>query len=133
MEDSVRADYTKQLQTATSSEQRDNLREQLRNIHEGQFDFGRNYRVRELEDRYQIVYDDETGATDIHCVVSKETGDVARHCIKLVEEPFFQFNIHTKKSLTVYHKHTGTRVSSMSFIKDLPPEEARTQEDIRRA
>ena len=98
-EDSVRADYTKRLQTATSSEQRDNLREQLHNIHEGQFDFGRNYRVRELEDRYQIVYDDETGATGIHCV-SKETGDVARHCIKLVEEPFFQFNILYERSRT---------------------------------
>ena len=41
-----------------------------------------------------IVYDcNVTGMPMVHCVVSKETGDVARHCIKLVEEAFFPFNL----------------------------------------
>jgi hypothetical protein len=100
-EDSVRTDYRNQLHKADNDDLRGNLQMHLRYMQEGVYDYGRHYRVKEQEDRYQVVYDcNVTGMPKIHCVVSKETGDVARHCIKLVEEPFFQFNLYDERSRT---------------------------------
>lgn len=66
---------------------------------QGKFNYGRNYTVAEIEDRYRIEYTCEvSGMPLIHCVVSKSTGDVARHCIKLVEEPFFNYNLLDPRS-----------------------------------
>ena len=62
-------------------------------------DCSRNYRVVDRDDRWLIVYDQYDNNGEIctepktHCVVSKETGDVARRSIKLVEEAFFPFNL----------------------------------------
>ena len=98
-EDHVREDYWKQLYKASDIDLRDNLQMHLDNMKKGVYDFRRNYRVKETHDRYQVVYDcNVTGMPKIHCVVSKETGDLARHCIKLVERAFFQFNLYDERS-----------------------------------
>ena len=99
-EDSVRADYSKQLHKADNDDLRANLQMHLDYMQQGVYDYGRHYRVKEQEDRYQVVYDcNVTGMPMIHCVVNKETGDLARRCIKLIEEPFFQFNLLDERSL----------------------------------
>ena len=100
-EDSVRVDYNNQLHKAEDEDLRGNLQMHLNYMQEGVYDYGRHYRVKELDDRYQVVYDcNVTGMPMVHCVVNKETGDVARHCIKLIEEPFFQFNLLDERSRT---------------------------------
>jgi hypothetical protein len=93
-EDDVKAQYRQQLDNALDEDLRGNLQMHVLRQHSGQYDFGRHYRVKEKEDRYQIVYDcNVTGMPMIHCVINKATGDVARSCIKLIEEPFFQYNL----------------------------------------
>jgi len=93
-EDSVRLDYTQQLAVADNEDLRGNLQMHLDYMSEGCYDYGRHYRVVDKEDRWAIVYDcNVTGMPMIHCVISKDTGDVARRCIKLVKEAFFPFNL----------------------------------------
>ena len=100
-EDGVRCNYRQQLDAADNDDLRGNLQMHLDYMKQGVYDYRRNYRVKEKEDRYQIIYDCEvTGMPKVHCVVSKTTGDVARHCIKLIEEPFFQFNLLDERSRT---------------------------------
>lgn len=98
-EDSVRCDFQTQLSKADNDSRRRNLQMNVDYQKQGVFDYGRHYRVVEKDDRYQVVYDcNVTGMPMIHCVISKETGDVAQHCIKLIEEPFFQFNLLDSRS-----------------------------------
>ena len=93
-ETNVKSEFRAQLDKAVDEDLRDNLQTHILRMNAGQYDFGRHYRVKEKEDRYQIVYDcNVTGMPSIHCVINKATGDVARSCIKLVEEPFFQYNL----------------------------------------
>ena len=93
-EESVRLDFTQQLAVAEDEDLRGNLQMHLDYMREGVYNYGRHYRVVDKNDRWAIVYDcNVTGMPMIHCVVSKETGDVARHCIKLVKEAFFPFNL----------------------------------------
>lgn len=99
--DSVRTEMRKQLNNPTNTpDATEVVQRYLNSMSEGKFDFRRNYRVTEKEDRYLIVYNCNVsaGQPKIHCVVSKTTGDVARHCIKLVEEAFFQFNLLDERS-----------------------------------
>ena len=54
---------------------------------EGTYDYGRHYRVNEKEDIYQIVWDcNVTVMPMIHCVINKETGDLARYSTELINE-----------------------------------------------
>ena len=100
-EDSVRQDFTQQLAKAVDEDLRGNLQQHLDYQAQGVYNYGRHYRVVDKDDRWAIVYDcNVTGMPKIHCVVSKETGDVARHCIKLVDEPFFHFNLLDERSRT---------------------------------
>ena len=100
-EDAVRNDFSLQLKRADSEDLRGNLQMHLDYQQQRVYNYGRNYRVVDKDDRWAIVYDcNVTGMPKIHCVVSKETGDVARHCIKLVNEPFFHFNLLDERSRT---------------------------------
>ena len=93
-EDSVRVDFSQQLAVADNEDLRGNLQMHLDYMRDGVYNYGRHYRVIDKNDRWAIVYDcNVTGMPMIHCVISKETGDVARHCIKLVKEAFFPFNL----------------------------------------
>lgn len=98
-EEEVRNYYADQLKTAKDADLKSNLNMHLEYQREGVYNYGRNYRVDERPDRYAIVYDDNaSGMPKIHCVVSKETGDVARACIKLVKEPYFNYNLLDERS-----------------------------------
>ena len=84
-------------------------------MRQGVYNYGRHYRVVDKNDRWAIVYDcNVTGMPMIHCVISKETGDVARHCIKLVKEAFFLSTLWTSVlGLTVWHRQTITGTTSV--------------------
>lgn len=98
-ESAVRTDIRNQLNKAKDSDLRDNLKMHLQYQDQGVYDYGRHYRVLDKNDRWAIAYDcNVTGMPMIHCVVNKETGDLARRCIKLVEEPFFQYNLLDERS-----------------------------------
>ena len=98
-ESSVREDFRIQLSKAKDSDLRGNLQMHLDYQEQGTYDYGRHYRVIDKEDRWAIAYDcNVTGMPMIHCVVNKETGDLARRCIKLIEEPFFQYNLLDERS-----------------------------------
>ena len=100
-EDAVRNDFTLQLKDADNEDLKGNLQMHLDYQRRGVYNYGRNYRVVDKNDRWAIVYDcNVTGMPMIHCVISKETGDVARHCIKLVNEAFFHFNLLDERSRT---------------------------------
>lgn len=105
-EEQVRKYYSDQLKDAKAADLRDNLNMHLEYQREGVYNYGRNYRVDERPDRYAIVYDDNaSGMPKIHCVVSKETGDVARACIKLVKEPYFNYNLLDERSRHSCYSH----------------------------
>ena len=100
-EDAVRNDFSLQLKNADNEDLKGNLQMHLDYQKQRVYNYGRNYRVVDKDDRWAIVYDcNVTGMPKIHCVISKETGDVARHCIKLVDEPFFHFNLLDERSRT---------------------------------
>ena len=93
-EESVRIDFSQQLAAADNEDLRGNLQMHLDYMRQGVYNYGRHYRVVDKDDRWAIVYDcNVTGMPMVHCIVSKETGDVARRCIKLVKEAFFPFNL----------------------------------------
>ena len=98
-EDFVRQDYENQLRSAKEEDLRGNLQMHLDYQRDGVYDYGRHYRVVEREDIYQIVWDcNVTGMPKIHCVINKETGDLARYSTELINEAFFQYNLNDKGS-----------------------------------
>ena len=93
-EANVRLEFQTQLKEAETEDLKGNLQMHVLNQHAGRYDYGRHYRVEEKDDRYVIKYDcNVSGMPTVHCVVNKATGDVARNCIKLVDEPFFPYNL----------------------------------------
>jgi hypothetical protein len=98
-ERNVRLDYENQALTAPNEDARDNLLMHLRYQDQGVYNYGRNYRLVETDTDYKIVYDcNVTGMPMIHCLVNKDTGDVARHVTELIEDAFFQFNLLDPRS-----------------------------------
>lgn len=98
-ENNVRLEYATQLKEADNDALKGNLEMHVIRQHAGQFNYGRDYRVEEKDDRYIVKFDcNVSGMPSIHCVVSKATGDVAKTCIKLVEEPFFPYNLLDQQS-----------------------------------
>ena len=98
-EESVRLDFTRQLRDATEEDLRGNLQMHLEYQREGTYDYGRHYRVNEKEDIYQIVWDcNVSGMPMIHCVINKETGDLARFSTELINDAFFQYNLNDEGS-----------------------------------
>ena len=98
-EQNVRLEYATQLKEADNPELKGNLEMHVLRQHAGQYNYGRNYHVEETDDRYLVKFDcNVSGMPSIHCVVSKATGDVAKSCIKLVEEPYFPYNLLDEQS-----------------------------------
>ena len=84
---------------APSEVTRRNHRNILNYMHEGLHDFRRNYRVDEKDGNYRVIYDcNYTGMRKIHCVVNKDTGDVAKYDTELINEPSFQYNLVDSRS-----------------------------------
>jgi hypothetical protein len=66
---------------------------------EGIHDYRRNYRADEKGAYYRVIHNcNVTGLPMIDAVVSKETGDVARHTTELINEPHFAYNLLDPRS-----------------------------------
>lgn len=91
--------YRNLADTAPAEDTRKYCRSVLKYMAQGVHDFRRNYRVDEKDGLYRIVYDcNVTGMKKIHCVVSKDTGDVARFTTELVNEASFPYNLNDLRS-----------------------------------
>ena len=91
--------YRNLSDSAPCEDTRNNCKVILRYMAQGLHDFRRNYRVSEVEDAYRVIYNcNVTGMPMIHCVVSKETGDLARQTTDLVERARHQFNLLDPRS-----------------------------------
>lgn len=98
-EDYVRQDYESQLRNAKEEDLRRNLQTIIDYQRDGLWDYRRHYRVREKDDTLQIIWDcNVSGMPKIHCVINKETGDLARYSLELVNEAFFQYNLNDEAS-----------------------------------
>ena len=99
-EHSQRVFYTQLADSAPCPDTRKQCRQVLRMMHDGLYDYRQNYRVEEREKHYRIVYNVSTnaGMPMIHCVVGKETGDVARYTTELINEPHFAYNLLDRRS-----------------------------------
>lgn len=66
---------------------------------DGLYDYRRHYHVLDKGDYLQINWTcNVSGMPKIHCVINKETGDVAKYNTELVNEAFFQFNLMDENS-----------------------------------
>ena len=98
----VRQDILEQI--AKASDEGDqhklgNLQMHIMFMDHGKYKFGRDYHVVESGNDYAIKYTcNVSGMPKIHCVVNKDTGDVARYSTELVNEAFFPFNLLDKAS-----------------------------------
>mgnify|MGYP000339054251 CR=1 FL=1 len=98
-EESVRLDFLKQLREAEDEILRMDLLTNINYQREGLYDYGRHYHVQETDNEYRIVYDCEVGGMPmVHCVINKETGDLAKYTTELVNEMYFQYNLLDPRS-----------------------------------
>ena len=76
-----------------------NLQMHIAFMDRGKYKYGRDYHVEEHGGDLAIKYvDNVSGMPKIHCVINKQTGDVARYSTELVNEAFFPFNLLDKGS-----------------------------------
>ena len=88
--------------SAPCPDTRTNCNNILRYMSEGIHDFRRHYQVDEYDGHYRIVYRcNVSSMPKIHCVVNKETGDVARYSLDLINETCFQYNLSDPRSREV--------------------------------
>lgn len=60
----------------------------------GTVNYGRNYYVEDHGDTLRVAWWCNVSSMPMtHCVINKETGDLARYTTELVNEAFFQFNL----------------------------------------
>ncbi|QIN96709.1 hypothetical protein [Synechococcus phage S-N03] len=91
--------YRNLADSAPGADTRKDCRRVLYMMKEGLHDFRRHYRVVEKDNTFRIVYScNVSGMPRIHCVVGKETGDVARYTTELVNEPHFAYNLLDPRS-----------------------------------
>ena len=92
-----------------------NCQKVLNYMSDGLHNYGRHYHVKIVDGVIQVRYTCEvSGKPAIHCVINKETGDVAKYSTDLINESCFQFNIIDPRSrfdlFSVAH-HTGDYLS----------------------
>lgn len=98
-EQSQRVFYRDLSISAPCADTRRNCNDILRYMSEGLHDFRRNYRVSDKDGHYRIVYDcNVSGMPMIHCFINKETGDVAKYSLDLINETCFQYNLADRRS-----------------------------------
>lgn len=101
--------------SAPSETTRRNCRNIISYMVAGLHNYGRHYHVDVQEDIVRIRYSCEvSGMVMIHCVINKNTGDVAKYSTELINESCFQFNILDPRSavdLFSVANHTGDYLS----------------------
>ena len=103
--------YRDLAQSTDNEHTRDNCQQILRYMAEGVWSYGHNYRVKERQSNFEIVYDDKvSGMPKVHCVVGKRHGDVARWTTELINESCFQYNLldpRSREACLAAAEHTG--------------------------
>lgn len=98
-EHSQRIFYRNLSISAPCEDTRAECRKILGMMRDGIWSFRRNYRVRENQSNFEIIYDNNfSGMPSIHCVVGKRHGDVARYTTELINESCFQYNLLDPRS-----------------------------------
>ena len=96
---SERLYYRNLADTAPCEDTKRNCRAVLSYMAEGLHDYRRNYRADETGAYYRVIHNcNVTGLPMVDAVVSKETGDVARHTTELINEPHFAYNLLDPRS-----------------------------------
>ncbi|QIN96993.1 hypothetical protein [Synechococcus phage MA10] len=97
--DDQRLFYRNLENTAPNEDTRANCRKVLQYMAEGLHDYRQNYRVKENEGTYQVVYNCcVSGLPMVHCVVNAETGDLAQYTTDLVDRVYHQYNLLDPRS-----------------------------------